>query len=192
MKTTVAAAILLLLCPVAFAGETPGGTEIPEAKQTTLGLYATASEAYAQWQADPAGVSVLDVRTPEEYVFVGHAEMAWNVPFKLQTYQWDESGKKLPMKDNPEFLDRAKELFKPGDRVYVMCRSGGRSAMAVNALAKAGYTQIYSIIDGMEGDMVHDPASVYDGKRMKNGWKNAGLPWTYKVDPEKMKLPAAK
>jgi hypothetical protein len=35
----------------------------------------------------------------------------------------------------------------------------------------------------MEGDMD-------DGKRTKNGWKNADLPWTYEVDPERICLPA--
>jgi len=24
---------------------------------------------------------------------------------------------------------------------------------------------------------------------MKNGWKNSGVPWTYDIDPEKLKLP---
>jgi rhodanese-related sulfurtransferase len=65
-----------------------------------------------------------------------------------------------------------------------MCRSGGRSALAVNALAKAGFVNAYNIIDGMEGDKVDDPGSVYIGKRMKNGWKNSGSPWTYDVNPE--------
>ena len=41
----------------------------------------------------------------------------------------------------------------------------------------------------MEGSQVKDPDSVFDGMRMKNGWKNSGLPWTYDIDPERMKLP---
>ena len=65
-----------------------------------------------------------------------------------------------------------------------MCRSGGRSALAVNQLAKAGFVNAYNIIDGMEGDKVDDPESVFIGKRMKNGWKNSGSPWTYDVNPE--------
>jgi hypothetical protein len=32
--------------------------------------------------------------------------------------------------------------------------------------------------------------SVFKGKRMKNGWKNSGLPWTCDLDPEKMRLPS--
>ena len=65
-----------------------------------------------------------------------------------------------------------------------MCRSGGRSALAVNQLAKAGFVNVYNIIDGMEGDNVDDPGSVYHGKRMRNGWKNSGLPWTYDLSPQ--------
>jgi len=47
----------------------------------------------------------------------------------------------------------------------------------------------YDIIDGMEGDKVDDPGSVYHGKRIKNGWKNSGSPWTFDVNPELTGLP---
>jgi hypothetical protein len=39
----------------------------------------------------------------------------------------------------------------------------------------------------VEGDKVHDPSSVFDGKRMRNGWKNSA-PWVYSIDPEKVIL----
>ena len=61
--------------------------------------------------------------------------------------------------------------------------------MAVNLLAEAGFKNAYNIIDGMEGDLVEDPDSMFVGKRMKNGWKNAGVPWTYDVDPDLVRLP---
>ena len=60
--------------------------------------------------------------------------------------------------------------------------------MAANMLAKAGFKNVYSIIDGIEGDTITDEDSVFVGQRMKNGWKNSGLPWTCKVDPELMYL----
>ena len=66
--------------------------------------------------------------------------------------------------------------------------SGGRSAIAVNLLAKAGYTQVVNIIDGMEGDRVRDADSVFLGQRLKNGWKNSGCPWTYELTPDRMLL----
>ena len=40
-------------------------------------------------------------------------------------------------------------------------------------LAAAGIKDAYSVIDGVEGDKVTDPDSVFVGKRVKNGWKNS-------------------
>lgn len=184
--------ILATLSPVALAQAAPEtALVIPKEKQTTLGLYLTPTEAYAKWKADPEHVKVIDVRTPEEYIFVGHPAMAWNVPLAFQTYEWDPSGKKLPMKPNPEFVAEAKALFDPSDTLLLICRSGGRSAKAVNALAAAGYKQAWSIVDGVEGDLVEDRQSPQYGTRAKNGWKNDGLPFTYELDPSKLRLPAS-
>ena len=55
--------------------------ELPKEKQTTLGLYVTAKEAYEKWKAEPEKVKIFDIRTTEEYLFIGHAEMAWNIPW---------------------------------------------------------------------------------------------------------------
>ena len=150
---------------------------------TSLGLYVTAQGAYAMWAAEPERVNVLDVRTPEEYIFVGHAAMARNIPLLFICYQWDAGKDEPVVRPNPDFVSRARELFAATGKLLVMCRSGGRSALAVNALAQAGFVNVYNIIDGMEGDEVKEPGSVYLGKRMKNGWKNSGAPWTYECDP---------
>ena len=53
--------------------------------------------------------------------------------------------------------------------------------------SRRGFTNAYNIIDGFEGDKVDDPTSPDHGKRRCNGWTNAGLPWTYDVDPERMR-----
>ena len=113
--------------------------------------------------------------------------MAWNIPVALISYE-PMDDKPCSMKPNPSFVSEVKNWAKPDETILVMCRSGGRGAMAVNVLAKAGYKNVYNIIDGMEGDLVTDPDSVYFGKRMKNGWKNSA-PWTYDVNPEQMRLP---
>lgn len=68
--------------------------------------------------------------------------------------------------------------------MILMCRSGKRSAKAANMLADAGYTKVYSVVDGYEGDKVKKGEDK--GKRMKNGWKNAGLPWIYSLDRDYM------
>ena len=55
---------------------TEPNANIPKEKQTVLGLYVTAKQAYEKWQAEPEKVMILDVRTPEEFLFVGHPAMA--------------------------------------------------------------------------------------------------------------------
>ena len=164
-------------------------TTLATERQTSLGLYVTAKEAYERWQADPEGVRILDVRTPEEYVFVGHAPMATNIPLAFQSFEWDPEKKGFHWDLNPGFLPAVQAWARPGDTLLVSCRSGGRSAMAINLLATNGYTAAWNIVDGMEGGQVKDPDSVFDGMRMKNGWRNSGLPWTYEVDPARMVLP---
>ncbi|GBC61938.1 sulfurtransferase [Desulfonema ishimotonii] len=163
--------------------------DLPKKKQTVPGLYLTAREAYEKWKADPDNIRIVDCRTPEEYMFVGHAPMALNIPKKFLKYQWDAEKKKPVMTDNTHFIGDAKKKLRPGDTIFVMCRSGARSAMTVNALAGAGFKNVYNIIDGFEGDKIKDPGSYFDGKRMRNGWKNSGAPWTCALNPELIYLP---
>lgn len=107
-------------------------------------------------------------RTKEELPFFGKSE--------------------YPMKLLPDFVSRVGQVAQPPDTLLITCRSGGRSAIAANMLAKAGFTKVYNIVDGMEGDTVQDPGSLFHGQRLKNGWKNSGCPWTYKLTPDRMLL----
>ena len=112
---------------------------LPEGKKTVLGLYVTAKEAYEKWQAAPDTVKILDVRTPEEFLFVGSPEMAWRIPVIAQSYEWDATKGQFPMKLLPDFAARVQTVAKPDDILLITCRSGGRSAIACNLLAKAGF-----------------------------------------------------
>jgi rhodanese-related sulfurtransferase len=165
--------------------------DVPESNRTTLGLYVTPGEAYDRWKADPDGVHILDVRTFEEYTFVGHFEFAKNIPLVFPRF--DPEGPSMPGRPpgcsgelNPAVLPMAQDLFGPTDTILVMCAAGGRGAMAVNLLAQAGFTNAYNIVNGLEGDRIDDPGSVYHGKHMRNGWKNVGLPWGYDFHPDLM------
>ena len=136
--------------------------EIPETNRTTLELYVTPQEAYAMWSADPEGVHILDVRTFEEYVFGGHVEAAKNVPLVFPKF--DPEGPSMPGRPpgcsgdpNPNFVAEVREAVGPDDTILVMCATGGRAAMAVNALAKAGFAHVHNIVNGFEGDRVDDP-----------------------------------
>ena len=163
--------------------------DVPDGCNTRLGLYVTPGEAYDKWSNNNDGVKLLDVRTPEEYAFVGHPEMAVNIPLLMHTYRWEPELGRVAIEPNPRFLPEVQAWADPSDTILVMCRSGGRGAMAVNALADAGYGHVYNILEGMEGVRVDDPDSIYHRKRTVNGWKNAGLPWTYDLDPSLMRLP---
>ena len=187
MKTRIVTALiigcLILTLPL------PGilaATDIPRAKQTELGLYITAQEAYAQWHKNPDRIHMLDVRTPEEYIFVGHAPMARNIPVRLVNQRQTAEKIKLVLESNSNFISEIKKHYRPVDKIFIMCRSGGRSAKAVDLLAKTGFKDVYNVIDGFEGDTVKDSNSYYKGKRVKNGWKNSGAPWTYNLDPQLM------
>jgi rhodanese-related sulfurtransferase len=165
-------------------------SSLPQQKQTVLGLYVTAKEAYDMWLADKNKIKVLDVRTPEEYIFVGHTPMAHNIPFHLFNYKMAIRNNEPLMKANPNFITEVGQKFKPSDTILVICRSGNRSAAAVNAMASAGFKIAYSVIDGFEGGRVKDPSSSLYGKRFKNGWKNSDLPWTDQLNPELMWSPS--
>lgn len=165
-----------------------GTHEVPDVRLTKRGLYVTAAEAYEMWQADPERIKILDVRLVEEYIYVGHAAAAINIPALFQTYEYHPDRRKYGHAVNADFIDHVKAAFKLDDTILCICRTGKRSAIAVNWLTEAGFTNIYNVVDGFEGDMVNDPESVFHGKRMRNGWKNSA-PWTYELDPAKVWLP---
>ena len=164
-----------------FAGES-----IPKSKQTDLGLYVNAQEAYNRWEANPEKVKILDVRTVGEYIYVGHAPMAVNIPLVFLDDKFDSEGNKYKSKQNKKFVKKVKSVFAKTDTIFIMCRSGGRSARAANLLAKNGFNYAYTIIDGFEGDKVKDENSYLKGKRMVNGWKNSSAPWTYELEADKV------
>lgn len=73
---------------------------------------------------------LVDVRNPSEYTGeLGHIQGAELVP--LPTVEAQAVGWK---KDQP---------------ILVICRSGGRSAMASSALARMGFTNVYNLAGGM-------------------------------------------
>ncbi len=167
-------------------------SSVPAAKRTTRGLYATAKDAYEMVSATPDKVLFIDVRTRGELQFIGMATLVdAHVPFLVETSppQWDDANATLRLVANTTFVDDVDQrLAQKGitrdDPVIVICQGGQRAARAANALTKAGYSKVYTTIDGFEGDPVAEGA--HKGERLVNGWRNAGLPWTAKLDRGKM------
>lgn len=170
--------------------------DVPKSNQTALGLYVTPREAYEMWQADPTGVTLLDVRSFEEYIFVGHPAMAKNVPLAFLKYERPADGAApvaqapgalspgFSIDPNPEFVPTVRATCSSADTILVLCGSGGRAARAVDMLAKAGFTSVYNIVNGFEGELVTDRASADFGKSKSNGWKGLGLPWGRNLNPD--------
>lgn len=182
MRKSLLLLLVLLLSVGVCANAVFSDANLPEKKQTTLGLYVSSQKAYTMWKNDPVNVVIIDCRTPEEYVFIGHPEMAHNIPSKLITNEYDPAKNFYKMIDNPDFVKEIKKRFKTSQTLLIMCRSGSRSASGADLLAKAGFTNVYSIVDGFEGDKVKNDNSYFKGRRMVNGWKNSGNPWTYDCD----------
>ncbi|MEN8207213.1 MAG: rhodanese-like domain-containing protein [Pseudomonadota bacterium] len=164
---------------------------LSEKKQTKLGLYMTAEQAYRQTMDNMDKTLFLDIRTPSELNYLGAATvMDAHVPFVfMDTTGWDDKKHRYLRADNKNFVaDVEARLKQKGltrdDTVILMCRSGKRSASAVNMLAGAGFTKVYSVVDGYEGDKAKEGDNK--GKRAVNGWKNSGLPWTYSLDKDLM------
>jgi rhodanese-related sulfurtransferase len=164
---------------------------VPEPKRSKPGLYLEAKDvpAFIEANGGTARVLFLDIRTRAEAMFIGMASgVDALVPYvELQELMidWDaqRSAYKLdPVQDFvPEVQRRlqAKQLTK-ADTVVLICRSGDRSGRAATRLFEDGYAKVYSVIDGFEGDMSPE------GRRDVNGWRKAGLPWSYKLDKAKM------
>jgi len=184
-----------VLGTVSLATHAIDESNVPEHKRTELGLYLTPEEAWNMISEAPDQVLFLDVRTRAEAAIVGMPTPADGlVPFTEYDafWRWDDERENYKMAPLQDFVPEAeRRLHEKGlgkeDAVIVMCRTGGRSAKAADRLAKAGYTNVYSIIEGFEGDV--SEAEEDKGRRTVNGWKNAGLPWSYELDKEKVYLP---
>lgn len=158
-------------------------------RETKLGLYLSAEEAYELIQEDDSAV-LIDVRDPIEIKFTGFAEPTdIHVPWVLaDREQFDDKSETWPSKKNTGFESQVKAEIEAldvdqNDPIIVMCRSGAtRSAPAVDVITDMGYSEVYSVTDGFEGSKLEDGDS--GGVRAKDGWRNSGLPWSYKINPD--------
>ena len=185
--------VLFQLC-VVFAAPVAQGAPRPDdpSRQTPWNLYVDSREAYDMKMTQGNKVLFVDVRDPIEIQFTGFTDVVdINIPFKMaDRKQWNEKKSVLMMVRNPDFekdIERAltaRGLSKNAP-VILMCRSGGtRGAPSANTLHKYGFKRVYVVTDGFEGGTLK--SGDKKGWRLKNGWKNAGLPWSYKLNREKM------
>lgn len=130
----------------------------------------TSREAYRMVMGAPAKTFIIDVRTEAEYEFVGHPDLpngVPNIPFAFYP-SWQR---------NPRFVEDVGARFPDRSVTLItICRSGKRALDAAALLTGAGYRSVYYMTDSFEG------AADDRGHRTIDGWKNNGLPYTYKLD----------
>ena len=115
------------------------------------------------WELASAGYAVLvDVRTNEERKFVGHVPDSLHVPWATGT----------ALTRNPRFARELEAKVGKDSTVLLLCRSGKRSALAAEAAAKAGFTHVFNVLEGFEGEIDAD-----QHRGGSDGWRYRGLPW---------------
>lgn len=150
-------------------------SKVPPDRQSATGLYFTSVEASEYMAKKTASTLFLDIRDPVEIFTVGMPlEVDHVVTFKyIDPTKWDDEKNTFGMKGNPDFEKgvseqlEAKGLTK-ADTIILICGSGKRTAKAATALKKAGFTKVYSVIDGYQG------------------WQEADLEYSKKLSKEKV------
>lgn len=192
-KLPMLVSISILLCT--FVAEASPVPQNPK-KQTPWGLYVDSQEAYQMKQQQGDQVLFVDVRDPIEIMFTGFTDVVdANVPYMLANRsKWHKKKPVYAMEVNLDFEKgieaalKKKGLTKDAP-ILLMCRSGGtRGAPSAKKLWGKGYKQVYVVTDGFEGGKIKKGEKK--NWRLKNGWKNAGLPWSYKLNRDKMYFPA--
>jgi rhodanese-related sulfurtransferase len=126
--------------------------------------------AYAMMEDDPRTV-LIDVRSQMEFLWIGHPKGAIHVPW-IDEPDWVI---------NPNFAREVRKLVLGGAMdhdnaegvpVVLICRSGKRSLDAGKALLAAGFTHVFHVDEGFEGELDdgHHRSTV-------GGWRFHNLPW---------------
>jgi rhodanese-related sulfurtransferase len=121
----------------------------------------TPKEAYEFLHKNPNAV-FIDCRSEMEFLFVGHPKGAIMVPWN-DGPDWDI---------NPHFVAHVKKAAAVDRPIVLVCRSGNRTLDAGKALEDAGFTKVYNVLHGFEGDL-----NEQRRRNSINGWRHDGLPW---------------
>lgn len=122
------------------------------------------SETQVFLQKNPDALFV-DCRSEMEYLFVGH-------PLGTLNVAWNDGP---DWAINPHFVGQVTKLAGTNHTkraIVLICRSGNRSIDAGMALEQAGFTDIYNVLHGFEGDL-----DDHRHRGTENGWRFEGLPW---------------
>ncbi|PPE73393.1 rhodanese [Solimonas fluminis] len=115
------------------------------------------------WELYSSGLAVLvDVRTAEERKFVGHVPGSLHVAWATGT----------SLIRNPRFVRELEAKAPKGAVLLLLCRSGRRSVLAAEAATKAGFTSVFNVLEGFEGEI-----DEHNRRGQRGGWRSHDLPW---------------
>jgi rhodanese-related sulfurtransferase len=129
-------------------------------------------ETWKRLEGDPKTV-LVDVRTRAEWAFVGVPDLS-KINKDVMLIEWQT----FPdSRIAPDFIERlmaalAAKGVEKNTEIFFICRSGGRSRMAAEAIAGAGYSRCRNVMEGFEG-----PLDAAQHRSQIAGWKFAGLNW---------------
>jgi len=163
--------------------------------QAEEALSLTPEETYEMTQEQGDDMLFIDVRDPVEIMFIGFTDSVdSNIPFQLvDRHSWNDEKGVFTMNINEDFTDQIDEALaeKGLDRdslIVTMCRSGSaRGKPSADYLLEHGYSNVKYVENGFQGGSVKE--GEMKGFRVKSGWQNSGLPWTFKANPEKIYRP---
>lgn len=152
-------------------------------------------ETYLRVTQGDKNILFVDVRDPVEIMFVGFTDAVHvNVPYLLvDRSAWDDQRGTYKIAQNPNFVAEIRaELKKRGlddnAEIVTMCRSGSeRGKPSADFLRANGFPNARYVIDGFQGSAIKEGPQA--GFRLQNGWQNSGLPWSLKMNPQKMYRP---
>lgn len=130
----------------------------------------SAQKAWELLEKEPK-VAFIDVRSDMEFLFIGHPKGAVNIPWITEP-DWEI---------NPDFVRETRKLVLGGIidspehhsvPVLLICRSGNRSDEAGKLLVENGFTRVYNIQLGFEGELDENHHRSTSG-----GWRFDQLPW---------------
>ncbi len=129
-------------------------------------------ETWKRLEGDPKAV-LVDVRTRAEWAFVGVPDLS-KINRGVMLIEWQT----FPdSRIAPDFTERlsavlAEKGVETNCEIFFICRSGGRSRMAAEAMTEAGYCHCRNVMEGFEG-----PLDAANHRSQVAGWKFAGLDW---------------
>ncbi len=127
-------------------------------------------QAHEMLDADARSI-LIDVRSNMEFLFVGHPKGSISIPW-IDEPDWVV---------NPHFVTDVRKVLLGGVScsadvgcapIILICRSGKRSLEAGALLIENGFSSVFNVTDGFEGELDEN-----HHRSAEAGWRFDGLPW---------------